>query len=79
MFKLSVPNDFLHLAMLQLSNSGQTNVLYNLAQGMGTLRQDKEDLRFPIKRIPMGLVESIYNYCMCTMCMHAYRTYIRRG
>jgi len=59
-FKLSVPNDFLPLAasvMLQLSNNGQINVLYNLAKGMGTLRDDKEDSRFPIKRMPMGLVE----------------------
>ena len=57
MFKLS---DFLHLAasaMLHLSNNRRTNVLYNLAKGMGTLRQDKEDSRFPIKRMPMGLVE----------------------
>ena len=59
-FKLSVPNDFLHLAasaMLQLANNGRTNVLYNLAKGIGTLRQDEEDTRFPVKRMPMGLVE----------------------
>ena len=31
--------------------------MYNLAKGMGTLRDDKEDSRFPIKRMPMGLVE----------------------
>ena len=43
--------------MLQLSNNGQTNVMYNLVKGIGTLRQDKKDLRFPIKRMPMGLVE----------------------
>ena len=59
-FKLSVPNDFLpHAAsaMLQLSNNGWTNVLHNLAKGMGTLRNDKEDSRFPIKCMPMDLVE----------------------
>ena len=59
-FKLSVPNYFLHLAasaMLQLANNGRTNVLYNLAKGIGTLRQDEEDTRFPVKRMPMGLVE----------------------
>ena len=40
-FKLLVPNDFLLLstsAMHQLSKNGRTNVLYNLAKGMGTLR-----------------------------------------
>ena len=39
-FKLSVPKDFLYLAastMLQLANNGRTNVLYNLAKGIGTL------------------------------------------
>ena len=46
-FKLLVPNDFLHLTasvMLQLASNGQTNVLYNLAKGIGTLRQDEEDM-----------------------------------
>ena len=46
LFKLSVPKDFLCLAanaMVQLSNGGHTNVLYNLAKGMGTLRPDKRD------------------------------------
>ena len=60
MFKLSVPNDFLHLAasaMLQLANNGRTNVLCDLAKGIGTLRQDEEDTRFPVKRMPIGLVE----------------------
>ena len=59
-FKLSVPNDFWHLAanaMLQLANNGRTNILYNLAKAIGTLRQDKEDTRFPVKRMPMGLME----------------------
>ena len=42
-----VSNDFLHLTasvMLQLANNGRTNVLYNLAKGIGTLRQDEEDM-----------------------------------
>ena len=43
--------------MVQLSNGGRTDVLYNLAKGMGTLRPDKKDSRFPINRMPMGLVE----------------------
>ena len=51
LFKLSVPKDFLCLAanaMVQLSSGGRTDVLYNLAKGMGTLRPDKKDSRFPI-------------------------------
>ena len=31
--------------------------MYNIAKGMGILRQGKEDSRFPIKHMPMGLVE----------------------
>jgi len=43
--------------MAQLSDNGRTNVLYNLPKGMGTLRHDMKDSRFPIKRMPMGLEE----------------------
>ncbi|XP_065917202.1 uncharacterized protein [Dysidea avara] len=60
LFKLSVPDDFLCLAasaMVQLSSGGHTNVLYNLAKGMGTLRPDKSEPRFPINKMLMGLVE----------------------
>ena len=60
LFKLSVPDDFLCLAasaMVQLSSGGCTNVLYNLAKGMGTLRPDMSEPRFPINKMPMGLVE----------------------
>ena len=47
----------LHLAasaMLQLANNGRTNVFYNLAKGIGTLRQDEEVTRFPVKLISHG-------------------------
>ena len=57
---LNVPEDFLiHAvnAMLRLEHNGRSNVLYNLAKGIGTLREDGSDSRFPIKRMPMGLVE----------------------
>ena len=60
LFKCVVPKDFLCLAasaMGQLSIGGRTNVLYNLAKGMGTLRPDSKESRFPINRMPMGLVE----------------------
>jgi len=59
-FSLTVPDDFLKnaaSAMLRLSDGGRTNVLYNLAKGIGTMRPDQSDSRFPIKQMPLGLVE----------------------
>ena len=48
--------------MQLLSDSGQTNVLYNLAKGMGTLQPDQSDSCFPIKQMPLGLVEYIAQF-----------------
>lgn len=51
--------DFIVLAaraMLQLTSSGQSNVLYNLAKAIGTIREDGTDSRLPGKRMPMGLM-----------------------
>ena len=59
-FSLTVPDDFLGNAagaMKRLSDGGRTNVLYNLAKGIGTLRPDQSDSRFPIKQMPFGLIE----------------------
>ena len=42
--------------MVRLSDAGQTDVLYNLAKGIGTLRAEKINYHFPIDQIPMGLV-----------------------
>ena len=64
-YSLTVPKDFLcnaANAMLRLSDGGRTNVLYNLAKSIGTLRADKKDSRFPVKRMPMGLVEYIAQF-----------------
>lgn len=64
-FSLTVPQDFLSYAtnaMLRLSDGGRRNILYNLAKGIGTLRSDKKDSRFPIKQMPMGLVEYIAQF-----------------
>ena len=64
-YSLTVPKDFLcnaANAMLRLSDGGRTNVLYHLAKGIGTLRADKKDSRFPVKRMPMGLVEYIAQF-----------------
>ncbi|XP_065887166.1 uncharacterized protein [Dysidea avara] len=65
---LQVPDDFLcHSAnaMLQLRLNKCTNVLYNLAKGMGTLREDNTDSKFPMKRMPMGLVEYAASFFAC--------------
>lgn len=62
---LSVRDDFVILAakaMLQLKNSGRSNVLYNLAKAIGTIREDGSDSRLPTKRMPMGLIEYIASF-----------------
>ena len=64
-FDIHVPEDFVSLAakaMAQLQQNSRTNVLYNLAKGWGTQRDDGSDSRFPTKRIPMGLVEHTANF-----------------
>ncbi len=62
---LTIPEDFLSLAakaMAQLKRSERSNVLYNLAKGIGTPRDDGSDSRLPTRRMPMGLVEHIVNF-----------------
>ena len=59
---VSVPEDFLCLAaaaMVNLHNGGRS---YNLAKGIGTQRQDKSETRFPIKQMPMGLIEYVTQF-----------------
>ena len=63
--RLSVPDDFIVLvarAMLQLTSSGRSNVLYNLAKAIGTIREDVSDFRLPTKQMPMGFIEYIANF-----------------
>ena len=57
---LKTPKDFLMLtssAMVRLSEISWSNILYNLAKGIGigTMREDGLDSRFPTQRMPMGL------------------------
>ena len=62
---LSVPDDFIILAakaMLQLKSSNRSNVIYNLAKAIGTVREDKSDSRLPTKQMPMGLIEYTANF-----------------
>jgi len=43
--------------MSQLRYRQRTNVMYNLAKGLGTQRVDGSDSRFPTKCMPMELIE----------------------
>ena len=66
-----VPDDFLchaAAAIVQLHQGGCTNILYNLAKGIGTPRPDKTDSRFPIKQMPMGLVEYVAEFLLLITC-----------
>lgn len=56
-FGLEVPNDFLvyaGAAMIHLTKNNRSNVLYNLAKGLGTLREDKKC--FQPKEYPWDLL-----------------------
>lgn len=49
-FSVTVPNDFLSLsakAMAELKHNDRSNVLYNLAKCMETLRRDGGNSRIP--------------------------------
>lgn len=62
---VNIPSDFLEVAsqaMAQLKRHQRSNVLYKLAKSMGTLRLDSDDSRFPMTRMPMGLVEYISDF-----------------
>ena len=52
-------------AMANLRHNSRSNVLYNLAKGLGTLRADGSDSRFPVKRMPMGLIEYLASFFSC--------------
>lgn len=55
-----VPSDFgallLH-AMEYLHKNERSNIFYSLAKGIGMMRDDGSDSRFPVKRMPFGLLE----------------------
>ena len=61
----NVPSDFLNLAMNAMQNlraAGRSNSVYLLAKGVGTIRSDGSDSLFPVKRMPMGLVEYVIKF-----------------
>lgn len=60
-----IPNDFVQLclkSMERLKQVGRYNVVYGLVQGLGTMREDKSDSRFPTLRMPMGLMEYMVSF-----------------
>lgn len=62
---LTVPYDFLILsakAMQQLKSSGRSNVMYKLAKSIRTVHRDGTDSFFPLKRIPMGMLEYMADF-----------------
>ena len=48
--------------MVRLKKGQQSNVIYNLARGVGTECPDQTDSRFPVSRMPLGLVEYVTDF-----------------
>ena len=70
------PDDFLKFALLameHLKSCGRSNVLYNLAKALGTMRDDQTDSLLPVKRMPMGLIEHCVNFFCCS---HSEQVYV---
>ena len=62
---ITISGDFIQYcmrAMSWLKKNKRSNVLYNFAKGLGTMREDKSDSLFPVKRMPMGLIEHTFNF-----------------
>lgn len=63
-YGISVPPDFLALslsAFRHLNTCDRSNVLYNIAKGIGKMRDDGTDSLLPTRRMPMGLLEHLAN------------------
>ena len=63
--QLDVPVDFLTYAssaMIRLKKHRRSNVVYNLAKGIGEERSGVDESRLPVSRMPMGLIEHITNF-----------------
>jgi len=50
--------------MLQLEKGGRSNVLYGLASGLGSFREDGSP-QFPVDRMPMGLLQHMVDFFNC--------------
>ena len=64
-----VVKNFLELSissMRSLKEGGRRNVVYDLVRGMGTTCKDGSGPRFPVDRMPMGLVEYVAKFFLKT-------------
>ena len=64
-YRLNVPQDYFELsvqAMLHLKQCNRSNILYSLAKGLGTLRSDDSDSKFPAKQMPAGLLQYMVEF-----------------
>ena len=64
-YKTFVPLDFLNLCCKSfnvLRENGKDNILYHLAKGLGTPREDGTGPRLPIHRMPFGLLNYNIRY-----------------
>lgn len=62
---IHLPSDFLNLvidAMCHLHQCNRSNVVYLIAKGFGTMREDNSDSIIPARRMPMGLIEYIAKF-----------------
>ena len=72
-YDITVPPDFLLLssqAMRHLQSCERSNVVYGLAKGLGEIRQDHSDSRFPARRMPMGLIEYAVGFFNADVIQH---------
>ena len=68
-YKVAVDDDFLELtllAMKHLDSNSKENALYHLAKGLGTLRPDTNESRFPVSRMPFGLLQYMTTFFSST-------------
>ena len=77
---ITINGDFIQYcmkAMSWLKKNKRSNVIYNFAKGIGTMREDKSDSLLPVKRMPMGINEHTSNFfiSMVATLMHAIHHY----
>ena len=48
--------------MERLKQCGRSNVIYNLAKELGTMRNNQTDSCFPVNKMSMGLIEYTCNF-----------------
>ena len=61
-------DDFLEMsasAMVKLKAGNRSNVVYNLAKGVGTNHSDESESRFPVARMSMGTCE-VHHQFLCS-------------